>query len=174
MVPWRRIVLVSPLRPEEALKALEGAIESRKGWKDRLLSGGSGKFAGVVTGDRFDIRRDIAYRNSFLPRVTGAITAGSPASRIDVSMVPDPKVLVFLGLWLGLLAINALNVLRAVAAGHGPKDYTFLFIMGGMALFVIGLSQVGFRPEAKKAETFLKETLKAEREHLPDPSREAI
>jgi hypothetical protein len=171
---WRRITLVSSLPPQEALKALEGAIQSRRGWKDKLLSTGSGKFTGEVTGDRFDIIRDIAYRNSYLPHVRGTITPGSPASRIEVSMVPDAKVLIFMALWLGLLVFNGINVMRAMNSGHAPQDYTFLKILGGMALFVFALSQAGFWPEARKAETFLKETLKAERDVRPDPSRQAI
>ena len=171
---WRRITLVSSLPPQEALKALEGAIQSRKGWKDKLLSTGSGKFTGEVTGDRFDIVRDIAYRNSYLPRVTGTITAGSPASRIEVSMMPGPRALIFMALWLGLLVFNGITMVRAMNSGGGPRDYTFLEIIGGMAAFVFALSQAGFWPEAKKAETFLKETLKAERDSRPDPSRQAI
>src|SRR5258708_3561200 len=139
VLPWRRIVLVSPLRPEEALTALESAIESRKGWKDKLLSTGSGKFAGEVTGERFSIVRDIGYRNNFLPQVTGTITPGTPASRIEVSMTADPKVLVLAGLWLFIMLFNCFNILRSMVSAGGHADYTFLEIMGGIMLFGLAM-----------------------------------
>jgi hypothetical protein len=172
--PSRKLVLLSALKPDEAQRALGAAVAPRRNWRQKAFTRGKGNFMGEVNEGGFSLVRDISYRNSFLPRITGPIGSGSPASRIEVSMRMEPAVMVFMAVWLGFVLLSLITgTLSYFHAPENHRDGTFFMITGGMALFGVLLPQFSFRPEAKKAEKFLKEVLKAEVD-LPPDSRRAI
>jgi hypothetical protein len=173
ILPSRKFALLSALRPDEALHALGAAVAPRRNWKQKMFSRGKGGFMGEVTEGGFSLERDIAYRNSFLPRITGTIGPGSPSTRIEVSMKMDALVSGFMAVWLVFVVMSFLSSAYAYLQASGHPDGTFLVVTGGMALFGFILPHASFYPEANKAERFLKETLKAEKE-LPADGRRAI
>src|SRR5690349_14647683 len=56
-------------------------------------------FVGSVDGRHFNVRRDIRYRNSFLPRVSGQITPAAGGSTVQVTMYMHPLIGVFMAIW---------------------------------------------------------------------------
>lgn len=163
--PSRKLVLTSPFPPADAANLLQAAIRPRRGWWSQVWSRGAGNFMGEVKENRFDIVRDIAGRNSFLPNIKGTIESNIIGSRISVSMRMHATTTGFMAVWLTLTVFGLLDATRVYyetwkAGKH--MDPQFYFIIGALALFGFLLMHFGFRPEARKAESFLKETLKAD------------
>jgi hypothetical protein len=171
--PHRNLTLVSPLKPDEAVQALAAAIENRTSWKNKLMSTGSGKFCGEVKENSFFIFRDIKYNNMYQPRVSGTISPGLN-SRIEVAMKLKPATAIFLGVWIAAIGFTALNALAALAMSSGKPSYAFVGMAGIFAAAAYGRVMFGFGPEARKAEEFLRDTLKAEPESRADLSRQAV
>ena len=170
ILPSRRRALLSPLQPAQAVQALRKAVAPRRGWQQKMFQRGSGGFMGEVRDDGFSIVRDIAYRNSFLPFVTGKIESSYPGARVEVTMKMHPAVTGFMAVWIGIALFSFIASAHAyfhASSGHG--DPAQIFVPGGMVLFGFGLAWGAFLPEAKKAESFLAATLQATAELPPDP-----
>lgn len=174
--PSRNLVLKSPYPPADAASLIQAAIRPRRGWWSQVWSRGAGNFMGDVKENRFDIVRDIPGRNSFLPNIRGTIESNIIGSRVNVSMKMHASTTGFMAVWLFMTVFGLLDAGRvyydAWKAGR-HMDPHFYFIIGGLAVFGFLLMHFGFRPEARRAENFLKETLKAEVD-LPPDSRRAI
>lgn len=94
-------------------------------------------FIGDVRDDSFTIRRNIHYRNSFLPRISGRIVPTLTGARVQILMYVHP----FVGLFM---------VLFLTAAGHVAftKHSTSGFPPWGLFAFGIALLAGGFFLEA--------------------------
>src|SRR5260370_20806151 len=92
-------------------------------------------FVGSVRDFSFRIRRDIRYRNSFLPLVWGHIVPTPMGARVVVTMFMHPFVLAFMLFWLGMVGWGALK--SASSAG-----------LRAMFCFALPLSLPCFIPEA--------------------------
>src|SRR3989442_13363605 len=57
-------------------------------------------FIGKIEGDSFRVRRDIHYRNSFLPLVWGRISSVPMGTHISVTMFLHPMVALFMAVWV--------------------------------------------------------------------------
>lgn len=108
-------------------------------------------FIGTVEGSAFHIRRDIRYRNSFLPRVHGQVAASRLGTRIDITMSLHPLVTIFMLFWLGGVGLGGF-----AAAHANPKD---ALVPMGMFAFGIALTLGSFFPEAFKARRLLEQSL---------------
>jgi hypothetical protein len=101
-------------------------------------------FIGTVQDDSFKIRRDIRYRNSFLPTIRGHITPIGVGARVGVTMYIHPFVAAFMIVWFSV-------VFRAIST----RSTLSILIPGGMLLFFVVLTVVGFIPEAIKAKNLI-------------------
>lgn len=174
ILPARKLVLLSPLQPAEAAQALRAVLAPKRDWRQKMLRQGGGAFTGDVSDSHFSIVRDIRYRNSFLPFVTGEIAAAYPGSRIEVRMKMHGATTGFMTVWLGftfLMCVTFVAAFFKVGALHFQGDPGSAAIPFGMLLFGIGMTWGGFLPEAKKAQNFLVEVLRADVELPPDPNR---
>jgi len=108
-------------------------------------------FIGSVEGREFHLRRDIRYRNSFLPRISGQVEAAAGGCRVSGTMTIHPLVGGFMALWFSMLAMGMIN------GFHGVKgeDAGWPLVPAGMFLFGIALCIGGFMPEAIKARRLL-------------------
>jgi hypothetical protein len=175
--PSRSLVLKSPFSPADAASLLQAAIRPRRGGWAQVWSRGAGNFMGEVKENRFDIVRDIPGRNSFLPNVRGTIESNIIGSRISVSMKMHASTAGFMAVWLFVTILGLLDAGRVYydtwkAGKH--MDPHFYIIIGSLAVFGFLLMHFSFRPEARRAENFLKQTLKAETEPPMDGGRAAI
>ena len=110
-------------------------------------------FIGRVAGSEFKCQRNIGYRNSFLPRITGRVESCPVGTRIDVKMYLHPATAVFMLIWLGGVAFAAIGFFsRGEVAGKA-------FFPVAMFIFGVVLTLVGFYPEAIKARRLLEQQL---------------
>jgi hypothetical protein len=115
----------------------------------------SAAFIGTVEGNAFSLRRDILYRNSFLPQIRGLISDAPSGSRILVTMRLHPFVAVFICFWLLVVGAGAF-----AAFSNSSNDPAFSLIPIGMFVFGVALTLVGFYPEAYKARRLLENTIR--------------
>ena len=106
-------------------------------------------FYGSVEDSCFHIQRHIAYRNSFLPKISGRIAATATGTRVRVTMFLHPFTAIFMTFWLGM--VGGVGIIGARSASRIFPSAMFLF---GVAL-VAG----GFFPEAIKARRLISETI---------------
>jgi len=110
-------------------------------------------FIGRVAGNEFKCQRNIGYRNSFLPRITGRVESCPGGSEIDVKMSLHRATAVFMLIWLGGVAFAAIGIFsRGEVAGKA-------FFPVAMFVFGVVLTLVGFYPEAIKARRLLEQHL---------------
>jgi len=112
-------------------------------------------FIGTVGDGAFSLRRDIRYRNSFLPRIRGVVLRNPPGSRVRVTMYLHPLVAVFVLVWLvgaGTAAFASFT--------NSSTDGAASLIPAGMFAFGVALTLAGFYPEAYKARRLLKQAIR--------------
>jgi hypothetical protein len=117
-------------------------------WSWRIRDAGSSPFIGTVQDDSFTLRRDIRWRNSFLPVIRGRFTSTGTGTRVGVTMFIHPLTALFLAFWFGLLGLGTL-------ANPFPNS---LFLWG-MFIFAIALIAVSFFPAAIQAKHLISAVL---------------
>ncbi|MEM5371237.1 hypothetical protein V4C53_35115 [Paraburkholderia azotifigens] len=122
-----------------------------------LSNGSPATFIGKVGDNSFKLRRNIKYRNSFLPTIYGVFVGDTAETRVKVYMYLHPFVVLFLAVWFGTLGI----AIAKLVAKHE-------FVLSGpaalpiaMCIFAIALTTAGFLPEARIAKRIIMTTLKA-------------
>ena len=161
LLPYRKFEVRSPLAVEAIVQLLRSSVEPR-----RALRVGPGQcpFEGTVTDATFDIRRIIAYRNAFLPKIQGTIAPDPPGSRISITMRLHLAALIFMALWLGAVLVMGARLLPA-----GRADLRSAVVPFGMFLFGWILTAGGFSFEARKAEQVLTALLEGRAATLAGP-----
>src|SRR5207237_6897398 len=107
-------------------------------------------FVGSSAGDRFEFRRRIGYRNSFLPTVVAAIRPDPRGARVAVTMEMHLFPKIFMALWMAGATCGALAGLAA--AVHGVLQGLVILLM---PLAGALLSGGAFAYEARQAEGLL-------------------
>jgi hypothetical protein len=102
-------------------------------------------FVGTVQGNLFKMRRDIRYRNSFLPIIRAQAEPAGVGTRLTVNMFIHPFVAVFVVLWSALMA--------SVIARAQPT-WAWYFVAFTLAVVV-----AAFVPEARKAKRLITDAL---------------
>ncbi len=110
----------------------------------RLDGPGGSPFIGSVEDESFKLRRNIRYRNSFLPMIRGHITPNVVGTRVCVTMFLHPLVALFMIFWLGMVGFGAVSTRSASS-----------IIPGGMFIFGVALTVGAFIPEAIKAKNLI-------------------
>jgi hypothetical protein len=105
-------------------------------------------FIGSVQDESFKIRRDIRYRNSFLPIIWGRVTQNGVGVRVYVTMFIHPIMALFMIFWLGMAGLAAVSIRSASS-----------MIPGGMFIFGVALALGGFIPEAIKAKRLISDAV---------------
>ena len=127
------------------LEAVKSAFSSHKP--------DSAPFIGKVEGRSFRLRRDIRYKNSFLPTIRGEISPGPGGSRVSITMRIHPLVAVFMAVFLSGAGYPLWHSFSSpVPPGAVRTSMIFLFI-------AVAITAGGFVPEALKAKKMLEESL---------------
>ena len=99
-LPFENYILTTKLSVAEVLNRLANNIENKQGLSFFNLSRTYTKaYTGQIIGTTFTMSRNINYRNSFLPVITGQITRYLGQTQIKIKMRPVIFVLVFISLW---------------------------------------------------------------------------
>lgn len=117
----------------------------------RVSRPGEAPFLGSVDNLSFQVRRNIHYRNSFLPMIRGKIVPTPTGSRVDVFMYIQPFSLAFMVLWIGFLVFAESRAIDANIARS--------FLPVGMILFGVALSLGSFFYEALKVMPLLSDAV---------------
>ena len=164
LLPFESLTYRSPLSADELQQALFEAVED--GPPGSSLKAAKGKtnkpYRGQVRQDRFDIVRQINYRNSFLPRITGKIDPQPSGCLVQVKMQMHPFVMVFMVVWCAML-IPIGGSIAAAAMDSPGMAWTALFPLF-LLLFGYGITMAGFKTESRKSKKELAELLRAKKD----------
>ena len=156
-MPFYAFHLDVPVPPDvvaERVRVAVGQVPTfwqsmKSSWRGPRPSGRP--FLGEVTGRSFHIRRDIQYRNSFLPLIRGTIVPSPNGSRVNVFMFMHPAAFIFVLVWFGFLGTAEWRLLDAnIARSYVPV---------AMMVFGLVLSLGGFFFEALKVMPLLSEAV---------------
>lgn len=100
-----------------------------------LVKARNASYIGDVNGNNFRVRRDIQYRNSFLPIVSGTIEPGMGTTTLRVKLRMHTIVTVFEVLWLTVSFFFAL--LTLLQREYKAILYPLMFCAGGYAMAMI-------------------------------------
>lgn len=147
-LPYEKLVFHSPLSENEIRNRLNCLTRAANAFKVKYyphikISG----YNGELRGNNFDLIRAIMYRNSFLPLISGTISAEGTGTRITLKMQMHLLVTIFACFWMGgvTFAIVASLTIGTLVNPVGLL-IPFCMLIFGFALFTLP-----FRFEANKA-----------------------
>ncbi len=157
-MPFYRFHLDTPLSESAASERIKGLIRPRRSFREWIAFNITREdntvgppFLGTARASTFRLRRDIRYRNSFLPLVWGRIVPSGVGSRINVTMFLHPLVALFMIFWFSGLGYGVVQLWV-----HREDAVAFaVFMPAVMILFGVALVLVCFIPEAIKAKKLL-------------------
>ena len=160
-MPFYRFAVDLSLPVTEVSGRIRSATRAPGGFRERLRTPfdqaqpSPAPFIGHVHEASFQVRRDIRYRNSFVPVVWGRTAAIPTGSRLRVTMFLNPLVALVILLWLSAVGYAAWTSFTATDAGSRAVGLVTL----GMFIFGVALTLGGFIPEAIKAKRLLLEAV---------------
>lgn len=155
-MPFMHFEFKTAFSPQQVLGRL-AIITSAAPSSSSLNNISSATFFGKVTGHSFKLRRNIRYRNSFLPLISGVVSSNAEETQVKVNMYLHPAVMLFLMVWFGGLGTVTLRLV----ANHELALNWLTAILIGLPVFGIALTIGGFLPEANIAKRIIKMTLHA-------------
>lgn len=160
ILPLEKLILSTRLSKAQVIEKLNENVEPEKS-----LGFGSSNFSykkayiGKIDGDRFEIKRAINYRNSFLPLIKGTVNSEIGRTKIEISMKPNDFVIAFMGIWFGGVSIACIASIHVIMT---QEFNPFLLIPFAMLLFGIALILAAFKTESSKSKKDLLAILEAE------------
>ncbi|GAA4360922.1 hypothetical protein [Kangiella marina] len=141
IIPYDKFDIELSSRPDEVLDIISNVTES-----DKLFKFSEGKeFSGSITENGFVIRKNITYRNSFLPIIEGEVKPSYDGILVTITMRLHTAVLCFMCFWFTGVGIACINVLANLDNFSNNSLIPF-----GMLLFGLGMVIFGFGLEAPK------------------------
>ena len=152
-MPFYRFEIEVNAPPPVVVERLRAVVRGKLSFRESLRQAfpfnkaEGAPFIGSVLDDSFKMKRNIRYRNSFLPMIRGRISSYGVSTRVSVTMFLHPAVAIFMIFWLGMLGSVAVSLPTA-----SPIPW-------GMLAFGIALPVGGFIPEAIKAKRLIVEAV---------------
>lgn len=166
VLPYENYVLTTNLSVDEVLERIADNIEQKQAFRFSIFGQNYYKpYTGNITGETFKMSRNINYRNSFLPVITGQVSTFLGQTQVKIKMRPDIIVLIFISFWLGsvglvclgTLLIGLIQIRQILHEGFSPM----LFIPFVMFAFGSLLTYFAFKNESKKSIDFLASLLES-------------
>jgi hypothetical protein len=168
MLPFEKYTLRTSLSKEEVLKKIADNIQQEERFKISVFGKNFSKpYSGKIIDNTFSITRNINYRNSFLPFITGTVvTSINNKTNINIKMRPILPVLIFISIWMSLVGVACISILTVAIINLDKFSINEFspaaLIPFGMFLFGFLLTYFAFKFESKKSKEFLERLLKAE------------
>lgn len=168
ILPFEKYTLRTLLSKEEVLKKIEDTIQPEQKFKISVFGENFSKpYSGKITNNTFSITRNINYRNSFLPFITGTVTTSiNNKTNIDIKMRPILPVLIFISIWMSIVGIVCISMLTVAIINFDEFSINEFspaaLIPFGMFLFGFLLTYFAFKTESKISKEFLEKLLEAE------------
>src|SRR5436189_4630174 len=126
-MPIYRFELEARLRTQAAIARIKELVgPPRSFWTGFSFGAGDDAtppFIGKIEGDSFRVRRDIHYRNSFLPLVWGRISSVPMGTHISVTMFLHPTVVLCMAVWFCGVGVGAWSFLIAL---RSADDWAYM------------------------------------------------
>ena len=164
LLPFEKLVYHSTLRKEELIVHLQNEIEAEKTFSfGARKSSYSKPYIGKTYLNRFEIKKVVNYRNSFLPVIKGEIKEGINGAKIDVKMGLADFVKAFMILWLGGVSLGCIGALYSLIFTNTVNADAGFFMFIPFVMLLLGLAMVsfGFKTESQKSIKDLEEILQA-------------
>ena len=160
LLPFENYTLTTSLSVDEVLNRLAKNIGYEQGFSFSAIARNLDKpYTGEIIGKTFTMSRNISYKNSFLPVITGQISAQHGQTQINIKMQPATFILVFTSIWLGAVALICISILmdmlsefdKILQNGLSPVS---LIPFGMLILFCLVI-HFAFKMESKISKNFL-------------------
>lgn len=164
LLPFEKLIYQSTLSKEELITHLQNEIEPEKSFTfGARKSSYSKPYIGKIYLNRFEIKKVVTYRNSFLPVIKGEIKEGINGAKINIKMGLVDFVKVFMILWLGAVSFGCIGALYSLIFTDTANSEAgfFMFIPFAMLLFGLGMVSFGFKAESQRSIKDLEEILQA-------------
>jgi len=130
LLPYRKITVTTNLTKQEVLEK----INANTGRAELLSQSYGTLFSGTVNSESFKIRRNINYRNSFLPIVTDG-----NRTTLQLTFKPVEFVIAFMIVWLGGVSLASISMIFLLITSpetfSAPMLIPFAMLVSGIALF---------------------------------------
>lgn len=148
ILPVEKITYKTQLSKKDIYDRLSNAIRIQKsytgGWKDNT----------------FSIKRNINYRNSFLPEIKGEICKDAEEETIiKVNMKPHVFVIAFMAIWLGIVFVVCILAASVIISKGFDEFYLIPF---GMMIFGLVLFICAFKFESSRSIKDLQDIFQAQ------------
>ena len=153
-LPFETIVIETPVTKDDTIATLASNIEREKTFRF-LKKSDTKAFEGRLTGNAFEIRRIISYRNSFLPVIKGRIETFGTRTRLTINMRLHITVIIFMAVWFGFVGLFFI----ASVSSSDDSGGTFLFPLG-MLIFGYALTMGGYLFESYRTKEILRDITK--------------
>jgi len=155
LIPYTRLTIKTHLSVQDAEERLAAKVGKRPflRWSWPFKSTNEPPFTGTVTNGRFNIIRNIFYRNSFLPVITGQFHDDLDMTRVEISMRLHYFVIIFLSIFLSILTYNSISLFLSPYLSPAGLSFSQLITStGSMGLFLYLLTMLPFNYEAHRAQ----------------------
>jgi len=157
LLPYRKITVTTNLTKQEVLEK----INANTGRAELLSQSYGTLFSGTVNSESFKIRRNINYRNSFLPIVTGRFLPHGNRTILQLTFKPVEFVIAFMIVWLGGVSLASISMIFLLITC--PETFSApMLIPFAMLVFGIALFGGGFTAEYPKSKDTLLNLINAE------------
>lgn len=140
-------IIVSKKSKEAIVKILQENTSPQR------ESGSCRFFNGQILEDSFKIRRNINYRNSFLPVINGVLEETDYGTKVTIKARMESFVRIFMYIWFGIISLACIVTL------FSDLEFPFKFIPYFMLFAGILTAVLQYKYEIKKAKAMLEEIL---------------
>lgn len=147
ILPIEDIIYKSSLSRSEVYDRLVSVIRTDK------------TYVGEWTNNTFNLKRNINYRNSFLPQIKGEICKETNETLIMVKMRLHFVVLIFISFWLIITSCACILAIYAIVKSGFEMFYLTPF---GMFLFAYLLTLTSFKSESIRSKNDFQQIFAAE------------
>lgn len=152
LLPKERITIYSNDTVQQALDKLTANISPGKGIFSRGNVGNT-YFTGYINKNFFEAERCIEYRNSFLPKIRGAVETNGRGCAVHVEFKLNDGVFAFMIFWIGFASIAAISI--TVSMFTSPAGNISYLLSWLFPLIGFGFPRLGFNSERDDAQKFL-------------------
>jgi len=164
LFPSRSFVLHADISAHEAWDNLSGALlkDPKRPLHFIFRNPDDVPFKGYINGSKFNISRNLSYRNSFQAEISGEIFAESSGCKIVIRLSLIPFVKGFLMLWCSFSAMFCLMFILGAIKHQEPKLASGSLIPLGMIGFCYLIVCIGFKSDCEACRKSLNAIFKVE------------
>jgi hypothetical protein len=158
-LPIENITYRTKLSENEVIQKLHESVKRKDNSDSRYNKRINKPYEGHINGRTFEINKVAIPRNSFLPRITGKINAGTDETLINVKMQLRYSLIGFLVVWCFVILAIFTIVLAKTDWNSEFQPATLIPLI--MLILAYVLAVCGFKQESTKAKEDLRRIFEA-------------